>query len=212
MLASGLGTVLAGCTGDPPGERAPIVAGSDAPVIVPGAPGEEGRTATPGERVGREDSRPSAADVLFAERMIPHHRQALEMAGLAPARASEPRVRALCARITAAQRPEIDVMSRWLRALGRDVPAEHSGHAGDGSGEPDTYGMASLEEMNRLRAARGEEFDALLLRLMIRHHEGAVTMAGEELTGGTDRFLRAMAKDVAAGQRAEIVRMRALEN
>ncbi|GII65486.1 lipoprotein [Sphaerisporangium krabiense] len=211
MLASGLGTILAGCTGDPAGERAPIVVGSGAPVVVPGAPGQDARTATPGERLGREESRASAADVLFAERMIPHHRQALEMAGLAPARASDPRVRALCERIVAAQRPEIDVMSRWLRALGRDVPAEHSGHGADGSGEPDRYGMAGLEEMNRLRAARGEAFDALLLRLMIRHHEGAVAMAEEERAGGTDRILRAMAKDVVAGQRAEIVRMRALE-
>ncbi|MEV6980241.1 DUF305 domain-containing protein [Sphaerisporangium sp. NPDC051017] len=210
MLASG----VAGCTtatGTAEDGRAPVVAGGGAPVIVPGAPGESGRTATPGERVGRPERRASAADVLFAERMIPHHRQALEMAGLAPERSSDARVRSLCARISAGQRPEIDVMARWLRALGRDVPADHPGH-GDGTTPAGQagYGMASLEEMNRLRSSRGEAFDALLLRLMIRHHEGAVTMAGEELAGGTDQIMRAMAADMASGQRVEIGRMRAL--
>ncbi len=70
--------------------------------------------------------------------------------------------------------------------------------------------MASLGEMNRLRSSRGAAFDALLLRLMIRHHEGAVRMAGEELSGGTDQTMRKMAQDVASGQRVEIGRMRKL--
>ncbi|WP_245966885.1 DUF305 domain-containing protein [Sphaerisporangium album] len=214
MLASGAASVLAGCTATDRtagGQGAPVVAGDGAPVIVPGAPGETGRTATPGERVGRSESRASAADVLFAERMIPHHRQALEMADLAPARTSDARIRGLCERISAGQRPEIDVMARWLRALGREVPADHSGHGGGTApAGQEGYGMASLEEMNRLRSSRGAAFDALLLRLMIRHHEGAITMAGEELAGGTDQIMRTMATDVASGQRVEIGRMRAL--
>ncbi len=182
-----------------------MLAGTGAPVIVPGAPGEPGRTAKPGERVGRSESRPSAADVLFAQRMIPHHRQALEMAGLAPSRAGDPGVLRLCERIAAGQLPEIGVMSSWLRALGREAPAGHPEHtSGDG------YGMASVEEMNRLRSARGAAFDALLLRLMTRHHEGAVRMAGEELSGGTDQTIRKMAQDVASGQGVEIGRMRKL--
>jgi uncharacterized protein (DUF305 family) len=71
--------------------------------------------------------------------------------------------------------------------------------------------MAGLDEMNRLRSSRDGAFDALLLRLMIRHHEGAVKMAGEELSSGTDQILRKMAQDVASGQRVEIDRMRELK-
>ncbi|GII81626.1 lipoprotein [Sphaerisporangium rufum] len=185
-------------------------------MIIPGAPGEAGRTAAPGERLGRSPAGPSAADVRFAERMIPHHRQALEMAGLAAGRGAGAGVQAICRRIMAAQRPEVDLMTRWLRALGREAPAGHQGHGAgaDGAGADgaagDGYGMASPAEMARLRAARGAAFDALLLDLMIRHHQGAVRMAAEELAGGTDQTLRTMARDVASGQRVEVDRMRRL--
>ncbi|GAA3801640.1 DUF305 domain-containing protein [Sphaerisporangium flaviroseum] len=208
MLGSGLSCALAGCTSEESGNPPLLVAGSGAPVIVPGAPGDAGRTARPGERLGRSESKASAADVLFAQRMIPHHRQALEMAGLAASRTSNGAVRRICERIAVGQRPEIGVMTRWLTALGREVPAGHSAH--ETSPGQDGYGMANLEEMNRLRSSRDAAFDALLLRLMIRHHEGAVRMAGEELSDGTDQILRKMAQDVASGQRVEIYRMRDL--
>jgi uncharacterized protein (DUF305 family) len=132
--------------------------------------------------------------------MIPHHRQALEMAALAASRTSDKPVLALSSRITEGQTPEIAVMSSWLRSLGRDAPGGHD--------HPDAYGMASLEEMNRLRTARGAAFDALFLQLMIRHHQGAVRMAGEELRRGTDQLMRGMAQDVVTGQQTEIARMR----
>jgi uncharacterized protein (DUF305 family) len=200
VLASG----LTGCTGQEPRPGPTPVAGTGAPVVVPGGPGGPGRIATPGERVGEPESAATAGDVLFTERMIPHHRQALEIAGLAPDRTASAAVLSLCRRVVAGQEPEIEVMSRWLRARGREVPAGH-GH------EPDpAYGMASLAEMNRLRAARGPEFDALLLRLMIRHHEGAVRMAGEELAEGGAQLMLKLAGDIASGQQAEIVRMRRL--
>lgn len=195
------------CTGEPSAHGEPRVAGTDAPVIVPGGPGEAGRTARPGETLGAAESRPSAADVLFAEGMIPHHRQALEMSGLAPERAADASVKALAARIAAAQAPEIKVMSSWLRALGREVPSTHQGHA---TAPPGAYGMATLEQLNQLRRARGREFDELFLRLMITHHEGAVRMSTEQLRGGTDRMMLTMAQDIMDGQRIEISRMRAL--
>ena len=139
--------------------------------------------------------------------MIPHHRQALEMAGLVPDRAADPRCRPLADRIAAAQQPEIAVMSSWLRALGREVPAGHS-HAG---ASPGAYGMATPEQLQPAAARRAAgAFDVLFLRLMITHHEGAVRMAGEELRAGTDRTMLAMAQDIMDGQRIEINRMRDL--
>ncbi|WP_433224745.1 DUF305 domain-containing protein [Microtetraspora malaysiensis] len=193
----------AGCAADTPADRrAPFVAGSGAPVVVPDGPGGHARTATPGERIGESDARATAADVRFAEAMIPHHRQALEMTGLADGRGTGGEVAALARRITEGQGPEIATMTSWLASLGRPAPAVHD-HARLGA-----YGMATLEEMNRLREARGAAFDTLFLRLMIRHHEGAVRMAEDELRDGTDRLMREMARDIVSGQRAEIGRMR----
>ncbi|MEV5409902.1 DUF305 domain-containing protein [Thermopolyspora sp. NPDC052614] len=200
-------SVAGACSGDPSEGERPRVAGGDAPVIVPGGPGDAGRTATPGERLGTAQARLTAADVLFAEAMVPHHRQALEMAALAPERAADKEVKALAARISAGQGPEIKVMSSWLRALGREAPTGHGGHA---AASPQAYGMATADQLNRLRAARGPEFDDLFLRLMITHHEGAVRMSAEELRSGADRVMLKMAQDIQNGQRIEISRMRAL--
>jgi uncharacterized protein (DUF305 family) len=68
--------------------------------------------------------------------------------------------------------------------------------------------MATEAQLRELRAARGAAFDRMFLELMIRHHEGAVRMAGEQLAGGRDQRMRRMARDVYAGQSIEITRMR----
>jgi uncharacterized protein (DUF305 family) len=203
-------SVLPACSAATPDRGTPLVAGTDAPLILPGRPGDPGRTAGPGETLGRSESRTSAADVAFAESMIPHHRQALEMTGLVTARTATPAVRAAAARIAAAQRPEIAALSAWLRSIGR--PPETGGHEDhhDTRTGGAAYGMATLDQLNALRAARGTTFDRTFLRLMIAHHEGAVRMAAEELRTGTDRTMRRMAQDISSGQRTEIARMRAL--
>ncbi|MFF3443940.1 DUF305 domain-containing protein [Streptosporangium sp. NPDC002721] len=195
-----MAAVLAGCAGAGSERSTPLVAESGAPVIIPGGPGETGRTARPGENLGESEARVTAADVRFAEGMIPHHRQALEMAALVPDRSSSPVLRRLAERITAAQRPEIAAMTSWLKAAGRPA-GEHGGH--------DDHALP-LEDMNRLRAARGTAFDTLFLNLMITHHEAAVTMAGLQLREGGDRIMLATAKDVVSGQGIEIARMRDL--
>jgi uncharacterized protein (DUF305 family) len=134
--------------------------------------------------------------------MIPHHRQALEMTSLVDARTTTPVIRAFARSIAAAQTPEIKTMTGWLAELGRTPPPGHTHDQAAG------YGMATQEELNRLRAARGTAFDRLFLQLMTRHHEGAVKMAGEQLAGGSDHRMRLLAKDVYAGQSIEITRMR----
>ncbi|MEV8637559.1 DUF305 domain-containing protein [Streptosporangium sp. NPDC051023] len=149
----------------------------------------------------------NAADIAFAQMMIPHHRQAVEMAGLAGTRASDPRVRKLAAEIEAAQAPEIATMTGWLADWGRPVaPGEgHEGH--EGSGMP---GMMSEADMARLEKAKGKEFDRMFLEMMIAHHQGAVEMAGTELTKGVNPQARQLAETIERTQRAEIERMRQL--
>lgn len=197
-------TGTAACTNFGPEKKPdsrPTVTGT-APVIIPGGPGSPARTATPGERVGPSTQPPGPADVLFAQRMIPHHQQAIEMATMAKERSGTTEIRGLAARIIAAQNPEIAALRSWLRRHRYSTVA-----AGAHAGMP---GMATSQQLGALRTATGKEFDEQFLRLMIAHHEGALHMAVEELTGGRDPFLVRMARDVHASQSAEIRRMRTL--
>jgi uncharacterized protein (DUF305 family) len=150
----------------------------------------------------------AGADVIFATEMISHHRQAVMMASIAPDRASSAEVKALAAKIEAAQQPEIDTMSRWLRGWGKPVPEDSMEHGVAGhQGMP---GMMTAEEMDDLNAATGAEFDKLFLTMMIEHHEGAVEMAKKEQQNGRSADAKVLAAKVEKDQTAEIAQMRGL--
>ncbi|KAA1423645.1 DUF305 domain-containing protein [Mumia zhuanghuii] len=146
----------------------------------------------------------NAADVTFAQQMIPHHRQALEMAALAPTRAGA-EVEDLAARIAAAQDPEIATMTGWLEEWGEEVPADDA-HADHG----DMEGMMSPEDLERLEGLSGASFDEEFLRQMIVHHEGAVTMAKNQIADGANPEAVALAEAVVDAQQSEIDEMAAL--
>ncbi|MFF8831021.1 DUF305 domain-containing protein [Streptomyces sp. NPDC015131] len=174
------------------------------------APGA-GRGSTPSATDGRAAH--NAADVAFAQGMIPHHRQAVAMADLAPGRASDPEVTALAAAVKKAQAPEIRTLSGWLTTWGEPVPAEDApaGHSGHGQGHgTEMTGMMTGQEMARLEKATGPAFDTAFLTLMIKHHQGAVAMAKTERDQGAHPPATAMADDIIASQSAEIARMKAL--
>src|SRR5699024_5679830 len=116
-----------------------------------------------------EQEQHNEADVEFAQMMIPHHEQAVEMADLADDRAGN-EVGELSEEIRDAQGPEIEQMQQMLQDWGAD-----SGEDMDHSGMD---GILSEEQMEELAASEGQEFDTLFLELMIEHHEGAVDMAG----------------------------------
>ncbi|MET9773289.1 DUF305 domain-containing protein [Streptomyces sp. NPDC006367] len=172
-------------------------------VLVPGAPGEGNRTlsAEDAERQRTDDDSPNSADVAYARMMIQHHAQALEMTALAPEHGESGRVKKLAERISAAQGPEIAAMRGWLETHGQKE--SDGGH--DHAAMP---GMATEEQMEKLRAARGKAFDRLFLTLMITHHEGAITMATDVKAQGNNVQIEEMADDVVAQQTSEITRMR----
>ncbi|AIV34924.1 DUF305 domain-containing protein [Streptomyces sp. CCM_MD2014] len=148
----------------------------------------------------------NAADVAFAKGMIPHHRQAVEMAGLAPDRAQSAEVKKLAAAIEKAQDPEIKTLSGWLTSWGEEVPAEgamdHSTH--------DMGGMMTADEMTGLENSSGKAFDTAFLEMMIRHHEGAVEMAKTEQADGAHGPATRMAGEIISSQSAEIEQMNEL--
>ncbi|MFD7712463.1 DUF305 domain-containing protein [Streptomyces sp. NPDC059785] len=182
-------------------------------VIAPGRPGEAAETLS-AEEAGRQrsDDSPNSADVSYARMMIQHHAQALEMTELVPDRAGSAPVRRLAERISAAQGPEITVMESWLKAHGKDTDkdTEEGSDGGGGAGHQHDAmpGMATEAQLKKLRAAKGEAFDELFLKLMITHHEGAVTMATDVKAQGNNVQIEEMADDVIAQQTTEIGRMR----
>ncbi|MER6917197.1 DUF305 domain-containing protein [Streptomyces sp. NPDC000594] len=215
---SGSGSDASGKNGSEGASSGTKAGGTTGSVVAPGKPGEPARTLTAEEaRKALPDDSPNDADIAYAHRMIAHHQQALTMTELVPRRADSKRVKLLAERISAAQKPEIGAMEGWLDGHG-EKPAKdgghdgHSGHGGGGQGgdHGEMPGMATEKQLDRLRDARGGAFDKLFLKLMITHHEGAITMATEVLTDGNNVRVEEMASDVVASQTVEINRMRDL--
>jgi uncharacterized protein (DUF305 family) len=158
-----------------------------------------------------------AGDISFAQLMIPHHQQALEMADLAQDQAVSAQVRNLAQQIKAAQDPEIQQMVAWLAAWG--APEQMAGssasdgsmdHSGMDMGGMTSAGMMSDEDMRKLTDARGADFDRMWLQMMIAHHQGAVSMARQVLATTSDAGVKKLADAVVAGQSDEITQMQKL--
>lgn len=141
------------------------------------------------------------ADVAFAQGMIPHHQQAIEMAQLASDRAASDAVKALAAEIEGAQGPEIATMSGWLRSWGQEVPEDM---AGMDHGATPMPGMMSDADMRALEQATDVGFDRMFLQMMIQHHQGAIEMAGAEQANGQNADAVALAEQIDTAQTAEI--------
>ncbi|MFI9248959.1 DUF305 domain-containing protein [Streptomyces sp. NPDC053069] len=168
-----------------------------------------GPSASPSTSAGTAHN---AQDVTFAQGMIPHHQQALEMARLAAGRASSAQVKDLATRIEKAQDPEIRTMTGWLKSWGEQVPMagmHHSGHSGM-SGMAGMPGMMSDGDMSELKKAKGTDFDTKFLSLMVEHHQGAVEMAGTEQNKGAYGPAKTMADAIVTAQNAEIKEMKKL--
>jgi uncharacterized protein (DUF305 family) len=151
------------------------------------------------------------ADVMFAQMMIPHHRQAIEMADLAATRAADPQVKALAGTIKAAQQPEIDTMTGWLNgAAGMPMAGVSGGVSMPGTVPGGMRGSMSQADMTKLAAATGAVFDKQFLTMMIVHHQGAITMAKQEGAVGGNADAKALAAKIVADQQAQITTMQTI--
>lgn len=143
-------------------------------------------------------------DITFAQMMVPHHQQALDMSKLAAAKATDQKVKDLASRIQGAQDPEIEELTTLLEVWGvREMSGmDHSSMSG--------HGMMTDDQMAQLEQLTGAGFDRRWLQMMIEHHEGAVTMAKAELEQGTNPDAKALAQQVVDAQVAEITEMRGM--
>jgi uncharacterized protein (DUF305 family) len=206
LVVPGIALALAGCGGDdqtPAAETAPSI-------VQPGAPGEGVRTLSAEELGKLAAPMHTDADVLFMQQMIHHHAQALRMTAFVPARSADDGIPLLAERMEISQEGEIGLMRQWLRERDEPAPELHPvhGHA-HGVGQGQMPGLLTEAEFGQLERARGRGFDRLFLRLMIRHHEGALTMVRRLYAsgGGFDTESDRFARDVEADQQIEIDRM-----
>jgi len=150
----------------------------------------------------------SNADRMFAEMMIPHHEQAIEMSELALINSESPEIVALARKIKAAQAPEIEQMKLWIDSEESESHMGHGSESEDHSGHG-MMGMLDEGQMSELERATGEEFDRLFLKGMIVHHEGAIDMA-EMVVDSANAEAAALGRAIIDSQRAEIEEMKTL--
>ncbi|MEN2744507.1 DUF305 domain-containing protein [Sinomonas halotolerans] len=191
---------LAGCSG---GDTSGAGTGA---AQSPAAGGHGGHSMPMGSPTGSSSQGVfNAEDVMFAQMMIPHHEQAVEMSETVLAKGGlDERVAKLAEQIKAAQAPEIETLRGWLSAWGHPsmMPSESAGHGMDG--------MMGEADMEQLEAAGGAEASKLFLTQMIEHHEGAVAMAETELDTGANPGAVKLAQSIIDSQTKEIETMRSL--
>lgn len=133
-------------------------------------------------------------DIMFAQMMIVHHQQAIDMATLAETRASDPEVKTLAAKIKAEQSPEIAQMKTWQSSANAPMEMDH---------DMGMDGMLDAEQIANLANSKGAAFDKLFLEAMIAHHAGAIQMA-EMVISSNNAEAVALGKSIIESQTEEI--------
>ena len=156
----------------------------------------------------------TAADIHFMSGMISHHAQAIKMAKWSATHGASPAVVRLSERIATSQADEIVLMQTWLRDRRQPVPEPDPAGMKMKMGEMEHVmlmpGMLTPEQMAKLDAARGTEYDRLFLTFMIQHHKGAITMVRELFSAqgaAQDEVVFKFANEVEVDQETEIARM-----
>jgi len=148
------------------------------------------------------------ADVHFMQGMIVHHNQAVKIARWAPTHGASPALQRMAERVVVAQTDENRIMAGWLIEHNLAVPDSNATHhTMPGMDHPMLMpGMLTEDQLLRLDAARGVEFDRLFLSYMIQHHQGAIVMVEElqQAGGAQGVLLYKITSDVYADQTTEI--------
>ncbi len=201
-LAVGTTLGLAGCGSNDAGGMGGMNPSSPASSQMSQMPSPMGSSSSTASTAGQFD----AADVMFAQMMIPHHQQAVAMSDtLLKKSGVTAETTALAEEIKAAQQPEITTMQGWLKAWGHDMGGGMGG-MNDGSDD----GMATDAEMKKFDQTDGTAAERMYLEMMTKHHQGAIAMAQTEIKTGKNTDAVALANDIITSQRQEIVTMKKL--
>jgi uncharacterized protein (DUF305 family) len=178
----------------------------EAPIIQPGAPGENSKVLDPSIASNIARASYVDADVNFLKGMVIHHQQALFMSRLAKKRTNNKTIIDLANRIDVSQEDEINFMESWLKSREEIMPKMPHDH----SANMEMAGMATPLQLKSLENSESTDFDRLFLQLMIAHHDGALEMV-EELKkypgSANDPLLSEFVSDLVNDQGVEIERM-----
>jgi uncharacterized protein (DUF305 family) len=138
------------------------------------------------------------ADVVFTEELVPLDQQSVALAEVAERRGHSREVKDLALKIQFAQQPEFDAMNGWLNDDWGALQLTNLPHVD---------GMATENQVKSLATMSGAAFDSAFLKMMIRHHTGAIHLATTELEHGKNANALGLATTVQITRRAEINRM-----
>ncbi|WP_394249994.1 DUF305 domain-containing protein [Arthrobacter pityocampae] len=210
---------LSACGSSSGGDIAGTSGGSSA-AAAPSITAEAGSEATTEATSGASEAAAAhnGADVMFAQMMIPHHQQAVEMSDMMLSKDGiSPEITDLATKIKDAQGPEIETMTGWLEAWDEPMEPEGGmdGHSmgamgSDTGGSGSMEGMMSEDQMSELESAEGTEASRIFLESMTAHHEGAVSMAEDEIENGQNPDAIELAETIVETQNAEITEMEEL--
>jgi uncharacterized protein (DUF305 family) len=145
-----------------------------------------------------------AIDVGFLQDMTVHHTQAVQMAVWERSNTADPALRQLAFDIESTQDQQLGMMQGWLRLW--NLPTEAApGQYMAWMGMPAAVmpGMASDADLARFRAQTGAPLDVAFLQLMLRHHQGGLSMMAEEAQHGSVPVVVQLARSMVASQTAE---------
>jgi uncharacterized protein (DUF305 family) len=150
----------------------------------------------------------NAQDIAFARHMIPHHQQALDMADMVPTHTANATLQSVAIHIKTDQQAEIVTLNNFLARWGEPLHDHHETMGMEGS--MPMQGMVDTETMTKLSLLTGTDFDTLWITSMVSHHEGALTMAQDEIAHGQNADAIKAAQIIVVYQEREIAYMRDL--
>ncbi|MBW4716443.1 DUF305 domain-containing protein [Saccharothrix obliqua] len=165
-----------------------------------------------------------SVDVGFAQDMSVHHLQGITMANTARDKTENPAIRQLAFDIESTQLEQVGRMKGWLTLWGMPeqspddthmkwmASSSHAhGSSGTATGQTGLMpGMATSEELARLRSLSGDQFDVYFLQLMLRHHQGGAPMAQYGATHAGVPVVRTLAENMLKSQSSESEYMKQL--
>jgi uncharacterized protein (DUF305 family) len=147
--------------------------------------------------------RDKEADQTYIRHMTTHHAQGIELARLGIKRAQDPHLRSLAMLMVASQSGENRIFEDWWQSwFDTTMPGCT---AEERANMP---GYLNSVQMQQVKAASPDAFDALFVEIMSLHHRGAVKMADQQWHSQGDPRLRIMAHAIRHEQQGEVALMR----
>jgi len=170
----------------------------------------------------------TSAEAGFARDMRVHHAQAVDMSMIVRDETDDPEIRLLAYDIAMTQQSQAGQMLGWLAEwrlpttspepqmtwmtrpplTGTDAHS-HGTMSAHTAGDP-MPGLATNEQMTKLKSLTGVEAERYFLTLMIAHHKGGIEMAEAVLDRSTERVVTQLATGIVKSQSAELELMQNL--